>query len=305
MLRNLARQLMVMESTAGRSMAQNWLQHMKNGYQLPTSQMIAERELGAVDRLTQRVSSGEIVILPIRGIIEHRASIWSWYFGGTSCETFATAYQAAVDDTTVKKIVFDCDSPGGTYPGIPELATQIFSQRDAKGANGIVAVCNPQCSSGALWLSTAAQKLFVIGSGMAGSIGCYSLHTEFSKMDEMMGITNTMFRDPEGKAGWNSWEPLSDAEKTFEQERVSAITDEFQAVIAKHRGVTKSKVEKEFGNGREMTAKECQSVGLCDGIKTLDQVIGRVPKKDGRKTEEADRSPSVFTNPRLKMKRTA
>jgi ClpP class serine protease len=292
-MRNL--QPMVMEPSACRSITHHFLQHVRAGHALPTPAVIEEREKQLRTEMGTRIDSGEIVILPIRGIIEHRMSIWGWLFGGTSCEAFSVAFQAAVDDSTVKKIVFDCDSPGGTYPGIPELATQIFSQRDAKGANGIVAVSNPQCSSGAMWLCSAAQKLFVIGSGMAGSIGCYSLHTEYSKMDEMDGVTNTVFRDPEGKAGWNPWEPLPDEEKKIEQQRVSEITDEFQAAVAKHRGVSKSKVEKEFGNGREMPAKECVSVGMCDGIKTLEQVLGRAAKKQGRRTEEVQ-------NRRLRMK---
>ena len=62
--------------------------------------------------------------MPLHGFVEQRMSLMGWLFGGVPTEAFSRSFQAAVSDPAVKAIVLDVDSPGGTYPGIPDQKNQ-------------------------------------------------------------------------------------------------------------------------------------------------------------------------------------
>jgi ClpP class serine protease len=71
---------------------------------------------------------GQIAILPLKGVIAHHAGMEMDISGGTSTVAFGRAFSEAVNTPDVAAIVIDCDSPGGTIEGVPELAAQIRSR---------------------------------------------------------------------------------------------------------------------------------------------------------------------------------
>ena len=143
-----------------------------------------------------------------------------WLVGGVSTEVFSRQFQMAVSDPDVRAIVIEVDSPGGTYPGIPELGHEIYEARGSKGEGNIVAVANSLAASGSLWLATAAERFVITPSGEAGSIGAVMVHSEMSQAFEDAGIGNTVIRRPEAKAERNIYEPL-----TYESPAACATSD--------------------------------------------------------------------------------
>ncbi len=81
--------------------------------------------------------------------------------------------QAALADSSVKAIVLDIDSPGGSVFGVRELAQEIF---DGRAQKPIVAVANYMAASAAYHLATQADELVVSPSAIVGSIGVFSAH---------------------------------------------------------------------------------------------------------------------------------
>jgi ClpP class serine protease len=49
--------------------------------------------------------------------------------------------------------------------------------------------------------------------------------------------------------------------------------DQFVSAVAQNRKISKSKVKDQYGQGKVLTSKDALSVGMIDGIRTLDQVI--------------------------------
>lgn len=221
--------------------------------------------------LAQKLSDGTAII-PITAELDYR---WSWlcYYGYyVSTQQVRQEFAALLADDQVKRIVFDIDSPGGVYSGIPELGRDIFASR---GQKTTIAVANPMAASGALWVGAACEKFLVLGSGMAGSLGALMLHTDLSRYYDQLGIVNTILRKPDGKADFNSLEPLSDESRKIHQDGIDAIADEFLTAMAKYRGVSKSAAAKDFGQGRMLAGKDAVAAGLCDGlVDSLDTVVG-------------------------------
>jgi hypothetical protein len=89
---------------------------------------IGARQAGRSDQRTVTKSGGAIAVLPMYGVIAQRFDMMMAYCGGTSTEAFADAFDAAMADPNVSAIVIDCDSPGGSVQGTPELAKRILAR---------------------------------------------------------------------------------------------------------------------------------------------------------------------------------
>ena len=237
-----------------------------------------EGRYGSLARPPAR-QQGAVAILPVFGIIGQRMNLISEFSGGTSTEKLGKQIDFAANDPGIKAIVLDVDSPGGTVQGTPELSKKIFEARKKKH---IVAVANSLMASAAYHLSSAADEIVVTPSGQVGSIGVYAAHQDVSKMHENIGVKMTLISAGEFKTEGNSFEPLSETARDSIQSVVNFYMDLFVSDVAKNRGVSKSKVEKDFGRGRTMTSADALNAGMVDRIETLEQTLSRLGVTKGQ-----------------------
>src|SRR5688572_9693607 len=100
-----------------------------------TPEEVAER-IGP-QAASQQVSTNApatIAVISVRGIISQRMQMMDDISGpgGTSTEQLTKNFRAALNDDSVKAIVFDIDSPGGTVYGVEEVSAEIFKARGKK-----------------------------------------------------------------------------------------------------------------------------------------------------------------------------
>ncbi|MGE3511182.1 MAG: hypothetical protein AB7N65_20100, partial [Vicinamibacterales bacterium] len=66
----------------------------------------ATAEAAALADQTPAVAiQGAVAVIPVRGMITHRADFWSWLFGGTSVEALLAKVRQYRDDPAVRAIV--------------------------------------------------------------------------------------------------------------------------------------------------------------------------------------------------------
>lgn len=225
-----------------------------------------------------------VAVIPIHGVVAHRAHMVEGMCGqgGASTEILDKAIRMAVADPTVRSIVLDIDSPGGSVAGVTELANTIFAARAQKP---IAAVANSAALSAAYWFATAAHELFVIPSGEVGSIGVFGKHVDTTKADEAAGKVTTVISAGKYKAEGAG--PLTDDAKAYMQGRVDAYYTQFVKDVAKYRGVSVDTVRNGYGQGRSVAATDALAAGMVNGIATLDEVISKYAR---RTAETANRS---------------
>lgn len=216
---------------------------------------------------------GAVGIIPIYGTIFPRANIMTEISGGATVSGIRTAFRQALADESIGSILFDIDSPGGMVDGIEELATEIL---EARGRKPMVSIADYMMASAAVWLGSSADEMVVSPSAMVGWVGAVAVHTEYSKADEMAGVTHTVIRHPEGKYGGNEYEPLSEKARAELQQMVEDYGTKFETQMAKARGVSVSVVRNSFGQGGGMTAARAKAAGLVDRVETFDQVVQRL-----------------------------
>lgn len=233
------------------------------------------------DEIAARIGGGRsaspgaagVAVIPIRGVLAHRMGSMEMSSGGASAEEIGQMVAHAAADPGIGTIVYDVDSPGGTVPGIQELAAQMFALRGVKRQ---VVQVNALAASAAYWLASQADEIVSIPSGTVGSIGVYAAHEDLSAALEKEGIKVTLISAGKHKTSGNPFEPLSDEERAVIQARVDTAYGQFVKDVARGRGVTPAAVRSGYGEGRTLDAKDAKAAGMIDRIATLDETLTRL-----------------------------
>jgi len=212
---------------------------------------------------------GRIHVMGLHGTISHKVGLLTGS-GGTSTAEFENQFNAAMQSDDVATIVVDIDSPGGSVPGVIELAETIRSSRGTKRTVGVV---NSSAYSAAYWLGSQFDELVVTPSGGVGSIGVFTMHVDKSKLNEEMGIDVSYIFAGKHKVEGNSDNPLTDDAKAEIQSQVDSYYADFVNDVAAGRGVKTSKVLSDFGQGRTFRAKTAVELGMADRVATFNQVL--------------------------------
>lgn len=242
-------------------------------------------------------SSGGTAVLNIVGPLQKRADWFTLMFGGTSYDGIAAAMGAALGDPAIKSIVLNIDSPGGNAEGATEAAQVIF---DARGQKPMTAIANTLAASAAYFLGSQADEFVVTPSGMAGSIGVFIMHMDWSAALEAEGIKPTLIRSGRYKVEANPYEPLSAEARDHLQSMSDSWYGQFVSAVARGRGVSESEVRSGFGQGRVEVAQAAVRAGLADRVATLDDVIARhggnarTPGATARSEDDREALASVY-----------
>lgn len=232
-------------------------------------------------------SGGSIAIIPMQGVIRPRVSLLELLFGSGGSATIPTLrsrLRAAVADSQVSAIVFNVDSPGGMVDGVPELAAEI---RDARRTKPVVAVANTTAASGAYWLASQADELWVTPSGSVGSIGVFTVHEDFSAFDARLGVKVTLISAGKYKTEGNPYEPLSEEARAAAQARIDTFYGMFVDDVAAGRRTDVAAVRDGFGQGRMELADAAVAAGMADRVGTIEDAIGRASELVTRGTRNA------------------
>lgn len=222
---------------------------------------------------------GGVAVIPIRGVIAHRMGSMDDTSGGTSAERIGAMIDQVAGDPNIGTIVYDFDTPGGTVPGVQELAAKMFALRGVKTQ---IAHVNGMAASAGYWLAAQADEIVSMPSGTVGSIGVFAAHQDLSKALEAEGINVTLISAGKFKTEGSPFSPLTDEAKAFMQARVDDAYSQFVKDVARGRGVSMADVRNGYGEGRALSAKDAMAAGLVDKIATFDDTLARVT---GRKSD--------------------
>lgn len=236
---------------------------------------IGDAPQAAAQRRSVAQAHGGVAILPLYGVISHRAHMVQNVSGpgGTSNEAFASRFRAAIADPEVSAILIDTDSPGGSVAGTPELTDLIYS---ARGQKPIVASANATMASAAYYIASAADEIVATPSAMVGSIGVLMAHEDRSAELAANGRKITYITAGKYKAEGNAAEPLNDEARAAAQNMVDQAYSMMVKAIARNRSVTADAVRSGYGEGRVLTAQDALSAKMIDRIEPLGATIERL-----------------------------
>lgn len=142
--------------------------------------------------------------------------------------------ERALERSDVAAILLDVNSPGGEVCGTFDFTDWIRAQR---GSKPIWALANDDAFSAAYAIASAADRVLVTRTGGVGSIGVISIHAEYSKMDDRVGVKITPIFSGARKNDFADSEPLTDTARGVLQAEVDRLRDIFVETVAANRGI--------------------------------------------------------------------
>lgn len=165
----------------------------------------------------------------------------SGYLGSWRYKRIQTQLQRALETETVRAILFNISSGGGSVSGAFDLADFIH---DARGQKPMWAIANDDAFSAAYGLASSADRIAVTRTGGIGSVGVIAIHVEYSEMDKRVGVKFTPIYAGARKKDYIDTEPLNAKARDLLQAEVDRIREIFVETVARNRKLSEDVVRK-------------------------------------------------------------
>ncbi|PXW23401.1 S49 family peptidase [Paraburkholderia caballeronis] len=180
-----------------------------------------------------------IAIIPVQGTLVQKLGTLRPYSGMTGYDGIRALLSLAMEDSAVRAIVLDIDSPGGEVAGCFDLTDAIYR---ARGAKPIWAVLTESAYSAAYAIASAADRIIVPRTGGTGSVGVICMHVDFSQALTSAGISVTLIHYGSRKADGNEYAPLPKDVLARVQSDVDEMGELFVATVARNRNLSAARV---------------------------------------------------------------
>lgn len=209
-----------------------------------------------------------VAVIAIDGQMTKRGSS----FGGCSTVRVRQLLRQAAADFSVRGIVLQICSPGGTVAGTADLADDVLAVRQGKfgQAKPVNAYIQDMGCSAAYWVASQCETIYANTTAIIGSIGTYTVLTDDTGAAEQFGYKYYVISTGPYK-GLGADGKVSDELKADVQREVNELNAPFLSAVSLGRG---KKIDiSAVSDGRAWVSEQAKSLGLIDAIVSLDTAI--------------------------------
>lgn len=180
-----------------------------------------------------------VAIIPIQGTLVQKLGTLRPYSGMTGYDGIRACFLSALNDSEVRAICLDIDSPGGEVAGCFDLVDEIYA---ARGSKPVWAILSESAYSAAYAIASAADKIVVPRTGGVGSVGVIVMHVDWSQKIKNDGLQVTIITYGDRKAESNPYEPLSETARKAIQSDIDEMGRLFVSTVSRNRGIAEKNV---------------------------------------------------------------
>ena len=221
----------------------------------------------------------KIAVVPISGEITTSSGI-SLFSSTVSSRMIANQIYTLADDNSVKGIILDINSPGGSPVASDEIAQAILYAKEKKP---IYAVFSDLGASGAYWIAVSSDKIYSAPLSIVGSIGVTSATLSFEEFIREWNITYRQQTAGEFKDMGSPFREQTEQEKEMLQNLLDTVHLEFIEHIAKNRNLSVEYVTT-LATGEIFLGRRAVELELIDEIGYLRDVIADMREEVGNET---------------------
>ena len=166
------------------------------------------------------------------------------------------------DSKTAVAAVLTIDSPGGTTEGSEVLYEEI---RRLAAKKPVVAVVGTVAASGAYIAALGADRIFVRGNSIVGSIGVLMQFPNVSDLMDKLGVKLESIKSSPLKAAPNGLEPTSEAARDAMASLIADSFAWFKGLVKERRQMSEDELAR-VDDGRVFTGRQGIPLKLVDAI---------------------------------------
>jgi signal peptide peptidase SppA len=223
---------------------------------------------------------GSVGIIPIKGPIGKNLSKVDTILGAVDVNQVEADLEAFAADPSVKTILLDINSPGGTVAGVPELAARV---REISQTKKVVSF-SEFAASAAFWIGSQASEFIATPSASAiGSVGVFVPVLDRTGELKAKGISVEVIKSGKYK-GQIPGLPLSDDARAAIQAEVIELHNEFKADVL----AVRSRINPDDLEGQTFTGKRAAARGFVTGlVRNREELLARLGASDAQASRSA------------------
>src|SRR5712691_8133686 len=214
-----------------------------------------------------RAVSDRIVLIVMRGLI---SSSIPGNVSDSMVEDMRAALQQARDDSRVKAIVLEIDSPGGEVTASDEIYNAVVK---ARAKEPVVIYMDSLAASGGYYVSCGGKFLMANETTITGSIGVIIQTLNYEQLFNKVGLASVVFKSGKFKDMLNGARPITPEERELVQSFIMKTYDKFLGIVAKERNLSADLLRNTIADGRILSGKEAFENKLIDGLGELDDAF--------------------------------
>jgi protease-4 len=217
----------------------------------------------------ERGSPDKIAVITMRGLI---SSSVPGSVTDSMVDDMRAALQQARDDSRVKAIVLEIDSPGGEVTASDAIYSALLKARARKP---VVVYMESLAASGGYYVACGGKFLMASDTTITGSIGVIIQTLNYEQLFNKIGLAAVVFKSGKFKDMLNGARPITPEERQLIQNFVMNTYDKFLGVVAKERNLPADLLRNTVADGRILSGREALENKLIDGLGELDDAYDK------------------------------
>jgi protease IV len=216
-----------------------------------------------------RLVPDRIALITMRGLI---SSSIPGNVSESMVDDMRLALQQARDDSRVKAIVLEIDSPGGEVTAADQIYNEVTKARARKP---VVIYMDSLAASGGYYVACGGRYLMANETTITGSIGVIIQTLNYEQLFNKIGLASVVFKSGKFKDILNGARPMTPEERDLVQSFVMQTYDKFLGVVSKERNLPAEMLRNTIADGRILSGKDALNSKLIDGLGQIDDAYAK------------------------------
>ncbi|NOK19654.1 signal peptide peptidase SppA [Corallococcus carmarthensis] len=209
-------------------------------------------------------------------------------------DTVAAAFRKAVEDPSVKAILFRVDSPGGSYSASDTIRREV--QRAREAGKPVIVSMGTYAASGGYFVAMAGDKIVAQPGTLTGSIGVYNGKFVTSELWAKLGVNFDTIAFGKNATFSSSDQEFTPEQRTQLESELDTIYLDFTSRAAQARNMPLEKLQS-VAKGRVWTGEDALERGLVDALGGYPKAL-ELAKEAAKLDKDAPVRLVVFPRPR-------
>jgi protease-4 len=187
--------------------------------------------------------------------------------------------RAAREDSTVKAVILEVNSPGGGLTASDRVYQEVLALKEQ--GKPVVAYVEGMAGSGGYWVIAPSDHIVLNPTGMVGSIGVIMMRFQVSGLLQKVGVQAEPIKSTSLKDFASPFRDLREEEKAILQRQLQYWHSRFVEVVVEGRPDLGEAKVRTLANGQMYIAPNAVRHGLVDEEGYLEEAIAKARELSG------------------------